>query len=733
MLRSLLFASLLVSSIASADPEPISEGVLYHCEKPVAKVAVSFKPETDLKELVSWAMGFTCRNFMFDPSYVQRGKKINVVTPEEMTPAQAYDLFLTALSTMGYTVIAQGNVMRIVESATARAETLPMYSGAQPSEQLVRYLLQPSHVQPQLLATALAAMKSSAGDIQVIGALLLVTDTAAHVRDMLDLVKQIDQAGGESGVYAIPVLHADATNLAKEIDLLSMTTAAAPTTPNAPQAANTSVPPTKIVVDTRTNTLLVASTKAGYERVAAIVHTIDLPTELETGGQMHVYQLKAAIADEVAKTLEAAISGKAQPSATPGAGASKPGATGVVQPATAASSSPSPSSVDSLALEGPAHVIADQATNKLIVMSTGHDFIALRHIIDELDEPRREVYIEAVIVDLGTDDTSALGLSAHGTSPTGGNSTTGPTGVAIGGVQTGAPSSLDPASLASSTIPLGLVAGVLGNAITAAGATQLLGTSLPSYGVLFQAVAQLDHESLISAPSIIALDNENAHYSVGETVPIIKGTIPVSATNPTGVTTTNVEDMDLTLDFDIKPHISEGDDIMLEVKHTQKTEEPGSSSATLGPSWSTRTIETRLVAHDEQTVMLTGLTQIKQSYIKTRVPLLGDLPILGALFSYTTREKKKSNLVILLTPYIIRNRLDIDMIRERHKRQQDEFIGSLKDLDTSVFQTNIDYRKKRGLLEEINRSVESVDEEIAARAALVKAPSVVTGPVRTAD
>jgi general secretion pathway protein D len=714
----LLIASLLASSIASADPEL---DVLYHCEKPPAKVAVSFKPETDLKELVSWAMGFTCKNFMFDPSYVQRLKKINIVSPEEMTPAQAYELFLTALSTMGYTVVTQGNVMRIVESATARAETLPMYSGTQPGEQLVRYLLQPSHVQPQLLATALAAMKSTAGDIQVVGALLLVTDTAAHVRDMLDMVKQIDQPGGESGVYAIPVLHADATNLAKEIDLLSMTTSA-PATPAAPATANASVPPTKIVVDTRTNTLLVASTKAGYDRVAAIVHTIDLPTELETGGQMHIYQLKAAIAEEVAKTLEAAISGKTQPGATPAAGASKVGATGVTQPAvaTTAPSSPPASSIDSLALEGPAHVIADQATNKLIVMSTGHDFVALRHIIDELDEPRREVYIEAVIVDLGTDDTTSLGVSAHGTIP-------GATGVTLGGVQTTSLSSINPSTLATAQ---GLVGGLLGNAITTAGVTQLLGTSFPSYGIVFQALATLDHESLISAPSIIALDNENAHYSVGETVPIIKGTIPVSPLNPSGAVAQNVEDVDLTLDFDIKPHISEGDDIMLEVKHTQKTEEPGSSSATLGPSWSTRTIETRLVAHDQQTVMLTGLTQIKQSYIKTRVPLLGDLPILGALFSYTTKEKKKSNLVILLTPYIIRNRLDIDLIRERHKRQQDEFIGSLKDLDTTVFQTGVDYRKKRGVLEEINRAVESVDDEIAARAALVKAPTVVGGPVR---
>src|SRR5580704_19390825 len=124
-MRLTLAILVVLSRVALAEPDP----ELYHCDKKPSKVEVSFKPETDLKELVSWAMGFTCKNFMFDPSYVQRGKKINVVTPEEMTPTQAYELFLTALSTMGYTVVSQGNVMRIVESATARAETLPMYSG----------------------------------------------------------------------------------------------------------------------------------------------------------------------------------------------------------------------------------------------------------------------------------------------------------------------------------------------------------------------------------------------------------------------------------------------------------------------------------------------------------------------------------------------------------------------------------------------------------------------------
>jgi general secretion pathway protein D len=700
----LAIALLFISRLAFADDNP----ELYHCERKPTKVAVSFKPETDLKELVSWAMGFTCKNFMFDPSYVQRGKKINIVTPEDMTPEQAYELFLAALSTMGFSVVAQGNVMRIVENATARNEVLPMYSGTG-GEGLVRYLLRPTHATAQMLATALSAMKSQAGDIAVVGSMLLVTDTATHVRDMLDVVKQIDQAGGDSGVYTIPVLHADATALAKEIDLLSATTPGAPGTGSA-AAPQVSAPPSKLVVDTRTNTLIVAGNEAAFERVRAIVSRVDIPIETESGGQLHIYPLKAAVAEEIAKVLEAAISGKAM--ATPAqAGTTNTKAT----PA-----APAGSAIDSLALEGQAHVIPDKATNKLIVMSTGHDFVALKHVIDELDEPRREVYIEAVIIDVDDDDTTALGTSSHTTLgvPNG-------SGIVLGGVQSGSLSSMNPASAAGAS---GLIGGILGNALTAAGATQLLGTSFPSYGVLFQALAQINHTAVISAPSIIALDNEDAKYSVGKTIPIKKGTVPVSSTNPTGLVTTNIENQDLTLDFDIKAHISDGDDVLLEVKHSQK-DESGAPDPILGPSWTTRTIETRLVAHDQQTVMLTGLTQIKELDLKTKVPILGDIPVLGTLFSYTSKEKVKSNLIILLTPYIIRSRLDIDQIRERHQREQDEFIGSLHSLDSAAFHANVDYHKKRGLVEEIDRAVGSVQDEAAARAALAQPAAVQIGPV----
>ena len=302
-----LLLLLLLPRLAFADPELPDQAPLYHCEKPPAKVEVSFKPETDLKELVSWAMGFTCKNFMYDPSAVARAKKVNLVTPNLMSPEEAYQVFQMALSTMGFAIVAQNGVLRIVESATARAEPLPIYSKIVPSgESIIRFVLRPSFTQTQTLVAALNAMKSQAGDIQTVGSVVLITDYSSHVRDMMDVVKLIDVPGGTDGIYTIPIVHADATVLGKTIDGLMATSVA-------PAASKDPAPPqpaTKVLVDARTNTLVVAASQAGYERVKALAERLDVQIEAESGGQMHIYRLKAAIAEEVAKVLNDAISGK---------------------------------------------------------------------------------------------------------------------------------------------------------------------------------------------------------------------------------------------------------------------------------------------------------------------------------------------------------------------------------------------------------------------------------------
>jgi general secretion pathway protein D len=685
-LAAIVVLALFLPRAALADPEKPDAETVFSCNKKPGEVAVTFKPDTEVKELITWAMGFTCNQYLYDPRYVTN-RHVTVMAPEKMTAAEAYELFLASLSTAGLAVVKKGHGWEIVESQTAKREAIPFVQHPDDGEQIVRFVLRPAYAKPEALAAAFDSLRSDAGDIKQLGSLLVITDHAAHVRQMLALAKQVDVPAGGDGIYMIPVMHADATKLQAKIqDILGSTAKADPSAP----------PPPKILVDERTNTLIVAGSEAVFDRVSALLERLDISLDIEGGASIHVYQLGNAIAEEVAKTLTDAIQHQQA-----GATGPKTGTPG-----------------DSLSLEGQVHVIADPKTNKLIVTASGRDFLAIKDVIQQLDEPRRQVFIETVILDVQTEDDLKAGTASHGAIPTnGGNS------LVLAGVQAGGVNTLDlKDTLAGAS---GLIAGVVGSQLTSS--TTFLGTSIPSYALLFTALASNSNSNAVSTPSIIAVDNETTKFHVGQNVPYKRGVVPISATSPLSGTTTNIDRQDLNFELDIKPHISANDNVMLEV--TNDAKEYGTDSD-LGPSWNTRGFETRVVVHDQQTIVLTGLTQEREAVSTSKVPLLGDIPLLGYLFKYSTRSKKRSNVLILLTPYIIKDQLDLQQILDRKTREHDEFVSSFRVLDHMPYVPKVDYRKKRGLVEEINRAIEAVDDDAAARAQLHPPAHVQAGAVQ---
>ena len=674
MRRLAVILALLIPRLVHAGTAE-EDTTVYQCNKHVGDVTVTFKPEIDLKELVTWEMGFSCKQFVYEPRFVT-GRKVTLIAPEKMSKADAYQLFLTSLATMGLAAVPKGNGYVIVEAQAAKKEAIPIVTDASGGEQLVRMVLRPTYAKPETLKAAFEPLRSDAGDVQMLGAIVLVTDYASHVREMTSLAKLVDVPGGTDGIYTVPVLHADATKLSQKItEILGKDS------------------PARLQVDERTNTLLVASTDAGYQRVRALVDRLDLALDIEGGASIHVYQLGNGIAEEVAKTLNDAI--QKQTTAAP----QKDGPAATVT--------------------GTAHVIADKATNKLIVTASGRDYLAIQDVIRQLDEPRRQVYIETVVLEVDLDNELDVGSSSHGGLPIGGGS-----GLALGDVQTAHLSSLDiKDSLAAAS---GIIGGVVGSPLTSS--QTLLGTSIPSYAVLFEAVATSSRTNFIATPSIIAVDNEDAKFHAGVNVPYKKGVLPASPVTTTGITTTNIDRQDLNFELDIKPHISADDNVLLEIKNDAK--DLGTSDAELGPSWNTRGFETRVVVHDQQTVVLNGIAQEREISSETKVPLLGDIPVLGYAFKYKTHSKKRSNVLILMTPYIVKDQLDLQQIMQRKTREHDEFSRSRYSLDHASFTAHIDYRKKRGLIEEINRAVEAQEDETAARAALRPPPTVESGPVK---
>lgn len=671
---------LLVSANAFAEGEAIDESP-YSCKQKASDVEVTFKSELELKDLLTWAVGFTCRKFVLDPRVVATGRKVTLIAPGKQTPAQAWDMFTTALGTMGLTVVPKGKLLAITETASSKGQSLPVYGGELPgeSEQLVRYIMRPQYAQTETLKQAVTVFKSDAGDIQVAGNLIVITDHASNVRDMAGIAKIVDVPGGGSdGVYAIPVHHADAAKLVDKLATLLDVNAKTPAAKDVAKDA-AGFTPTKLLVDDRTNTLLVAGSEAAYLRVNALVERLDIALEVDGGASIHVYQLGSAIADELAKTLNDAITTQQQ------TGGEKGGALAAVQ--------------------GPVKIISDKPTNKLIVVGSGRDFLAVREVIRELDVPRRQVYIEAMILEVLASNGLNFGTSSHTTYSAGSDS------VLVAGVQTPDLRSTSVSGLAQSN---GLIGGLLGKSLTGT-AAKLLGTSFPSYAVMFQALADSTTTNILSTMPIIVVDNELAKYKVGENVPYKKGVLPTSPTSTTTLST-NIERESLLLELEIKPHISTDDQVLLEVKQSSKNK--GDDDAELGPTWTERGLETRVLVRDQQTIVIGGLMQMLDETIESKVPILGDVPVLGHLFKYTRKTKKKTNLLIMLTPYIIKDNMDLEMIRSRKQREYDEFFTSMTSLEGKAYVPRIDYRRKRGLVEEINRAVQEVETETAARAAL---------------
>jgi general secretion pathway protein D len=545
----------------------------------------------------------------------------------------------------------------------------------------------------------------------------------------MSLARAIDLPGNSDGIYTIPVKYADATQLATKLnDILGVSAG----TPGAPPPATNRRPgtkgaqaaasgggdddvsgavPSKIMVDDRTNTLIVVSSEAGYMRVKSLVARLDIPLETEGGAAINVYALQNALAEELATTLNTAF-GQQQPQ-RPGA---RPGQPQPAQPV-------APGPLDGTSLEGQVRVIGDKATNSLIIMASGRDFFAVREVVKRLDQPRRQVFIEALILEVQINKGLNIGSSSHGGYPTSGGD------LIIGGVQTPDLKSLNLSSLISAT---GLIGGLIGAPLT--NSQTFLGTSIPSYGILFQALANQDNTNILSAPHVIAIDNEKAEFSVGNNIPYKAGLSFGGFGLPTqggqqipGSIGQNIQREKLNLTLNVTPHISSNDAVRLEIE--QETKDIGGQDPELGPTWSERKLKTQVVVHDQQSVVIGGLIQERDIYSVTKVPLLGDIPILGYLFKYSKKTKRKTNLLILLTPYIIKDQLDLQSIRERKMRERDEFVRSFSTLNEMKYQPSIDYRRKRGVIEEINRSLLSVEQDIEIMQGMNNRQGVVDGPI----
>ena len=620
-------------------------------------------------EAVSRAMGAILKQqFVVDPRV--KGQ-ITLFSEQPITPREAYLNYLAALRGLGFTVVEVGGLFKVVPEADAKLQTGTVVVGEtnRRGDQILTQVFKLNHENANNLVPVLRPLISPNNTINANPGnnSLVITDYADNLQRIGKIIAAMDTpAAGE--VEVIPLRHAVAADLAPIVQRLadSSGVAAVPGVQAVGGAASS------IIADSRNNSLLVkAGSPARMASIRSLVERLDQPPQGQAAvGNVWVVHLKNADATKLAQVLRAAFAGGGGGSGA-ATGSPTPAAT-AAQPAVAAGGASPQSTMPVSAGAGPStggFIQADPSSNSLVITAAEPLYRQVRAMIDQLDSRRAQVYIESMIVEVSGDNAADFGFQWQGLA--------GSTGDKYG-VFAGTNTSIGGPSIVALTQTLA------GQGATLPGEGFNIGL-LKNYGGTYalaavaRALQTQANTNIVSTPNLITLDNEEAKIVVGENVPFITGQFTNTGTATTSPFQT-IERKDVGITLRIKPQIGEGGTVRMTIYQEQSavkaTTAAGTSNA--GPSTTKRSIESTVVVDDGAILVLGGLISETYTDTKSKVPLLGDIPIVGALFRSEKREKNRSNLMVFLKPTIMRDgdssaRLSLDrydLIRANQKDAQ---------------------------------------------------------------
>jgi general secretion pathway protein D len=597
------------------------------------EVVLNFQA-ADLQAVVKAISQMTGRNLLIDPRV--RGQ-FTIVSARPMSVAAAYQVFLSALKAQGFTAVdGPGGVVRIIPVAEAKASA-PVSDEEAPrgGEQIVTHVVVGQHVAVAQLQNVLRPLMSPTSQLSVYDPAnaLVITDYADNVRRLLRIIERIDQPA-TTEVTVVPLQNASALDVGEMVVRLSGSGVAAPgAVPGAPQTQIAAGGDRfSVVPDTRTNSLLLRSDNPGrIQQLRSLIEKLDVPARAI--GSTRVIYLRHAEAPKLVEVLRGML-------AAAGSAPQPPGAVPVgARPAGAQQSL----------------IQADEATNSIIINASDTVYNNLRTVIEQLDIRRAQVYVEALVAEMNADRTDELGIqwvAARG----------------VGSRAVGAAANFPAANpsiataiaapAAAAAAASGLTVAVLGNTITLPD-----GTQVRSLGALARALQANNLGNILSTPNLLTLDNYQAKIVIGQNVPFVTGSFASTATvaTPTaGVVNPfqTIERKDVGLTLRIKPQISEGSTVRLEIFQEVSSVDPTSRAGASDLVTNKRSLETKVVVDDGNTIVLGGLIQNTLNVTTQAIPLLGDIPFLGALFRFKSEERKRTNLMIFLRPVIIRSNED---------------------------------------------------------------------------
>lgn len=691
-----------------------------------AKISLDFE-EAPLKDVVKFIACITQRNFMI-PSNFGSGKTVTILSTTPVTVYEGYKAFLATLDINGLTVVPSGAFYKIVDTAKAKSEVVPIYTDGEtvPAEdRLVTRIVVLKHIDVNDVAQVLAKFKTAAGDVSIYqpGNSLIITDLGSNIVRMLKFIGELDIPTGREKIWVRPIQYASASEMATLVTSVfgekgssgsggsarKPPAAAGPGAAGGDDGGGTNTPEgaaimSKVIADERTNQLIIVATPAAYLKIDKLLRRMDMPIEGE--GQIHIYYLENANAEDVASTLSSLTSGggKSKSAGKGGAGAASGGGAASL-------------------FSGDVKITAHKPTNSLVIESTLKDYVSIKRVIQQLDVRRKQVYVEAVVMEISSNKNKNFGISGSVGSALniGGESV--PLMMGLGGLGM---SGLDLTQLLGGGMAMGMQ-GPLVNVDT--GSTGSSGTlSIPAYGFAIQALQTNSDVNVLSTPHILTMDNEEAEIVVGKQIPYqaSSGGGLSSLLNQSGLTGaatassalssltgsmgygSYVQRIDVDMTLKITPQISESNFVRLQIE--QQLDDVESMDSTLGPTTSKRKVTNVVVVKDQQPVVIGGLIRDVETSAVDKVPILGDIPVLGMLFRRTVKTVEKRNLLMIIIPYIIEDPSDLQRIHDQKMEEMREFAEYMA-TRKQEYQGGVDYRKKTGLLEDMSRTMDDVRKD----------------------
>jgi general secretion pathway protein D len=622
--------------------------------------------DVDLPVLIKFMSEQTKRNFIFDER-VQG--KITIISPRRITLDEAYDVFLLVLQSKGFTTVTQGNTTKIVAAREARQDTIRTgVSGRTASAEFITRLVPLQYLESTEVVPLVTPLVSKDGMVSAFGSsnTLMLIDSRANIDRIVSILSEVDTEGTPGILRVYPLAYAVAADAAKTLTSIYLEAGPATAPPAArgrargPQVRPSRGVAVKFLPDARTNSLIVHAGQEMQDDVADLLKQIDVPASAGSG-RINVFYLENADAEEVSKVLATLSKERTGPGTTPTAA---PPPRSAPPPATGGAAI-------SAELEGGVKVTADKATNSLIVVASSNDYEVLLGVIKKLDIRRRQVYVEAVIMEISLDKSRELGAEFRGAMQTGGS------GAAITGTNFGFTGGVNDLYTA---ISAGNVLSFSGKGLTLGGTlgkvTLSDGTEVPAITAVLRAAETRDNVNILSSPHLLTLDNKEAEIIVGENIPFITSTSRDS-TNLANVINT-VERKDVGITLRLTPHIHESEIMNLEIYQESSAVKSTSDSSTVGPTTTKRSAKTSVLVKNGDTVVIGGMMQETFSTSESQVPLLGDIPLLGNLFKYKSISRKKTNLLIFLTPHVIKEPKDLAEVSEKQQKKMDTFIEQNK-------------------------------------------------------